>query len=64
MDEHTKQLITMLNDMYYSQGDEYKSRYRENYFELLRHLVSPRAYISGEEIVAKINGMCRNINKE
>ena len=54
----------MLNDMYYSQGDEYKSRYRENYFELLRHLVSPRAYISGEEIVAKINGMCRNINKE
>ena len=64
MDEHTKQLITMLNDMYYSQGDEYKSRYRENYFELLRHLVSPRAYISGEEIVAKINGMRRNINKE
>ena len=64
MDEHTKQLITMLNDMYYSQGDEYKSRYRENYFELLRHLISPRAYVSGEEIIAKINGMHRNINKE
>ena len=49
MDEHTKQLITMLNDMYCSQGDEYKSRYRENYFELLQHLISPRAYISGEK---------------
>ena len=57
MDEHTKQLITMLNDMYYSQGDEYKSRYRENYFELLQHLISPCAHISGEEIVAKINSM-------
>ena len=64
MDEHTKQMITMLNDMYYSQGDEYKSRYRENYFELLRHLISPRAYISGEEIAAKINCMHRNMNKE
>ena len=64
MNEHTKQLITMLNDMYYSQDDEYKSRYRENYFELLRHLVSPRAYISGEEISAKINCMHRNMNKE
>lgn len=64
MDEHTKQLITMLNDMYYSQGDEYKSRYRENYFELLRHLISPRAYISGAEILAKINCMHRNIGKE
>lgn len=45
----------MLNDMYHSQGDEYKSRYRENYFELLRHLISPRAYISGAEITAKLN---------
>lgn len=64
MDEHTKQLITMLNDMYYSQGDEYKSRYRENYFELLRHLVSPRAYISGEEIAAQIERMQIKMNKE
>ena len=59
MDEHTKQLITMLNDMYQSQGDEYKSRYRENYFELLRHLISPRAYISGAEISAQIDRMQR-----
>lgn len=64
MDEHTKQLITMLNDMYQSQGDEYKSRYRENYFELLRHLISPRAYISGAEISAQIDRMQRKMNKE
>ena len=64
MDEHTKQLITMLNDMYYSQGDEYKSRYRENYFELLLHLISPRAYISGEEIAAQIERMQIKMNKE
>jgi hypothetical protein len=57
MDEHTKQLITMLNDMYQSQGDEYKSRYRENYFELLQHLVSPRVYISGGEIIRKYNDL-------
>lgn len=64
MDEHTKQLITMLNDMYQSQGDEYKSRYRENYFELLQHLVSPRAYISGEEIAKQIESMKIRMNKE
>ena len=64
MDEHTKQLITMLNDMYQSQSDEYKSRYRENYFELLQHLVSPRAYISGEEIAKQIESMQRRMNKE
>ena len=54
----------MLNDMYYSQGDEYKSRYRENYFELLRHLISPRYYISGEEISAQIDCLHRKMNKE
>ena len=64
MDEHTKQLITMLNDMYYSQGDEYKSRYRENYFELLQHLVSPRAYISGAKILEQIERMQIKMNKE
>jgi hypothetical protein len=64
MDEHTKQLITMLNDMYQSQGDEYKSRYRENYFELLRHLISPRVYISGAEISAQIDRTLRRMNKE
>ena len=64
MDEHTKQLITMLNNMYHSQSDEYKSRYRDNYFELLRHLISPHAYISGEEITAQIDRMQRKMNKE
>lgn len=64
MDEHTKQLITMLNDMYHSQGDEYKSRYRENYLELLRHIISPRAYVSSKEIAAKINSMQRGMNKD
>ena len=66
MDEQTKQLITMLNDMYYSQSDEYKSRYRENYFELLRHLMSPSRdyYISGEEIIDRNNRRLRNMNKE
>ena len=57
MNEHTKELITMLNDMYYSQSDEYKSHYRENYFELLYHLISPCAHISGSEIIDKINIM-------
>ena len=52
-------MITMLNDMYYSQGDEYKSRYRDNYFELLQHIISPRAYISSEEIIAQINSVSR-----
>ena len=50
----------MLNDMYHSQSDEYKSRYRENYFELLRHLIS----IRGEEIAAKIDCMQRRMDKE
>ena len=40
MYEHTQQLITMLNDMYHSQSNEYKSRYRENYIELLQHLIN------------------------
>ena len=47
----------MLNDMYYSQSDEYKSRYRENYFELLQQLISPCAHISCAEIIDKINIM-------
>lgn len=66
MDEQTKQLITMLNDMYYSQSDEYKSRYRENYFELLRHLMSPSSdyYISGEKIIEDINRRLRITNEE
>ena len=66
MDEQTKQLITLLNDMYYSQSDEYKSRYRENYFELLRHLMSPSSdcYISGEELIERNNRRLRNMNKE
>lgn len=54
----------MLNDMYQSQGDEYKSRYRENYFELLQHLVYPRACISGGEIAAKIDSFQIRMNKE
>ena len=64
MDEHTKQLIAMLNDMYCSQGDEYKSRYRENYFELLQHLVSPRVYISGGEITKQIDSLQIRMNKD
>ena len=66
MDEQTKQLITLLNDMYYSQSDEYKSRYRENYFELLRHLMSPSSdcYISGEKIIEDINRRHRITNEE
>lgn len=59
MNERQKCLVAMLNDMYYSQGDEYKSRYRDNYFELLQHIISPRAYISGEEIFARINSGSR-----
>lgn len=71
MNEQQKRLVTMLNDMYHSQSDEYKSRYRDNYFELLQHIIfddqgswnacriAPRAYISGEEIIARINSGSR-----
>ena len=59
MNEQQKRLVAMLNDMYHSQSDEYKSRYRDNYFELLRHIISPRAYISGEEIFARIKSGSR-----
>ena len=59
MNEQQKRLVTMLNDMYQSQSDEYKSRYRDNYFELLQHIISPRADISGEEIIARINSGSR-----
>ena len=59
MNEQQKRLVTMLNDMYHSQSDEYKSRYRDNYFELLQHIISPRAYISGEEIFARVNSGSR-----
>ena len=59
MNEQQKRLVTMLNDMYHSQSDEYKSRYRDNYFELLQHIISTRAYISGEEIIARINSGSR-----
>lgn len=57
MNEQQKHLVAMLNDMYCSQGDEYKSRYRDNYFELLQHIISPRAHISSEEIIAQINSV-------
>ena len=59
MNEQQKRLVTMLNDMYHSQSDEYKSRYRDNYFELLQHIISPRDYISSEEIIAQINSVSR-----
>ena len=59
MNEQQKRLVAMLNDMYHSQSDEYKSRYRDNYFELLQHIISPRAYISGEEIITRINSGSR-----
>ena len=64
MNEQQKRLVEMLNDMYYSQGDEYKSRYRDNYFELLQHIIAPRAYISGEEIAPQIERMQIKMNKE
>lgn len=57
-------MVAMLNDMYYSQGDEYKSRYRDNYFELLQHIIAPRAYISGEEIIAQINRVSRLLERK
>ena len=53
MNEQQKRLVEMLNDMYQSQGGEYKSRYRDNYFELLQHIISPSAYINGEEIIVE-----------
>jgi hypothetical protein len=60
MNEQQKHLVAMLNDMYHSQSDEYKSRYRDNYFELLQYITStPSAYITGEEIIARINSGSR-----
>ena len=60
MDESRRQLIERLNDMYQSQGSEFKSRYRENYFELLEFIMNPYQHrITGEEVIAKINAIER-----
>lgn len=66
MNEQQKRLVAMLNDMYYSQGGEYKSRYRDNYFELLQHIISPSVYISGAELIARFDSGpdCLNEKKE
>lgn len=64
MNEQQKRLVEMLNDMYQSQGGEYKSRYRDNYFELLQHIISPRAYISGEEIIDWLHKKQKERNNE
>ena len=46
--------------MYQSQGSEFKSRYRDNYFELLEYIMNPYQHrITGEEIRAQIDAMER-----
>ena len=64
MTEQQKLLVTELNDMYHSQSNEYKSRYRDNYFELLQHIIAPRAYISGEDFIAPASRISRILEEE
>lgn len=52
MNEQQKRLVEMLNDMYHSQDKEYKSLYRDYYFELLQYI------INGEKII-KLNSGSR-----
>jgi hypothetical protein len=56
MNERQRQLIERLNDMYQSQSSEFKSRYRDNYFELLDFIYNPNTVqITGESIIRYIN---------
>ena len=60
MDESRRQLIERLNDMYQSQGSDFKSRYRDHYFELLEFIMNPyQNRITGEEVRAQIDAMAR-----
>ena len=60
MDESRRQLIERLNDMYQSQGSDFKSRYRDHYFELLEFIMNPYQHrITGEEIRVQIDAMER-----
>ena len=60
MDESRRQLIERLNDMYQSQGSDFKSRYRDHYFELLEFIMNPYQHrITGEEVRAQIDAMAR-----
>lgn len=52
MNEQQKRLVEMLNGMYHSQDKEYKSYYRNNYFALLQHIISPGTP-NGDEVVFK-----------
>lgn len=45
MNEQQKRLVEILNDMYHSQGSEYKSLYRDYYFELLQYIINGKKII-------------------
>ena len=63
MDESRRQLIERLNDMYQSQCSDFKSRYRDHYFELLEFIMNPyQRRITGEEVRAQIEAM-ENFNR-
>lgn len=64
MNEQQKRLVEMLNDMYHSQDKEYKSYYRNNYFALLQHIISPGTPISCEETIAPISGIARILKEK
>ena len=56
MNERQRQMIERLNDMYQSQSSEFKSRYRDNYFELMDFIYNPNTeHITGESIIRYIN---------
>ena len=58
MNEEQKRLIDLLNDMYCSQGKEWRETYREHYFELLGCILGLyQVRISGKEIMERINAM-------
>lgn len=39
MTAEQKRMIDILNDMYQSQGVDFRNEYRDNYFELLQYII-------------------------
>lgn len=39
MTAEQKRMVDILNDMYQSQGIEFKEQYRDNYYELLQYIM-------------------------
>lgn len=58
MNERQRQMIERLNDMYQSQSSEFKSRYRDNYFELLDFIYNPNTVHRYVNRTSPRDGIC------